>query len=73
MIKIDYTPIGIRLDSGDLAYLSKETRKLFITVSKLFNVKFEKLTIVASNDLSVKVIAALNEQSEFDLIECGLI
>jgi nicotinic acid phosphoribosyltransferase len=27
--QVGFNPIGIRLDSGDLAYLSKETRALF--------------------------------------------
>lgn len=47
---------GIRLDSGDLAYLSIEARKL------LDQAGFLNCEIVASNDLDEKVIASLVEQ-----------
>jgi nicotinate phosphoribosyltransferase len=48
--------IGIRLDSGDLAYLSLEARKL------LDSAGFKETMIIASNDLNEHVIASLNEQ-----------
>jgi len=47
---------GIRLDSGDLAYLSVEARKLLDAAG------FEKTAIVASNDLDENVVASLKEQ-----------
>lgn len=47
---------GIRLDSGDLAYLSSEARKL------LDNAGFPKARIVASNDLDENLITAIQEQ-----------
>jgi nicotinate phosphoribosyltransferase len=47
---------GIRLDSGDLAYLSIEARKI------LDQRGFEKALIVASNDLDEHIIASLNDQ-----------
>lgn len=47
---------GIRLDSGDLAYLSIEARKI------LDEAGFEKAAIVASNDLDERVISSLKEQ-----------
>lgn len=60
---IGYKPIGIRLDSGDLAFLSCEARKYFQRIAKKFNVDyFEKLTIVASNDINEEVLHSLNEQ-----------
>jgi nicotinate phosphoribosyltransferase len=68
-----YRPIGIRLDSGDLAYLSKECRKIFIKISEQYGEQyayFSKLNIVASNDLSEKVLYALKEQGhEIDTCE----
>jgi nicotinate phosphoribosyltransferase len=48
--------IGIRLDSGDLAYLSKEARRM------LDEAGFPKASIAASNDLDEHVIASLKEQ-----------
>jgi nicotinate phosphoribosyltransferase len=48
--------LGIRLDSGDLAYLSIEARTLLDAAG------FEKAFIVASNDLDENIIASLKEQ-----------
>jgi len=48
--------IGIRLDSGDLAYLSIEARKL------LDEAGFPKAVIVASNDLDETIIDSLKDQ-----------
>ena len=47
---------GIRLDSGDLAHLSKQARLL------LDEAGFPKAAIVASNDLDEHVITSLKEQ-----------
>jgi nicotinate phosphoribosyltransferase len=48
--------IGIRLDSGDLAYLSIEARRMLDAAG------FEEAQIVASNDLDEHTIASLKEQ-----------
>ena len=48
--------IGIRLDSGDLAYLSIEARAI------LDKAGLPEMKIVASNDLDENVIASLKEQ-----------
>lgn len=48
--------VGIRLDSGDLAYLSIEARKL------LDEAGFHDAAIVASNDLDEQIIRSLKEQ-----------
>jgi nicotinate phosphoribosyltransferase len=48
--------VGIRLDSGDLAYLSIEARKLLDAAG------FEKAVIVASNDLDEHLIESLKAQ-----------
>ena len=48
--------VGIRLDSGDLAYLSIEARKI------LDEGGFPKAQIVASNDLDEQIITSLKEQ-----------
>ena len=51
-----YEPKGIRLDSGDLAYLSKEARKM------LDDAGFERAIICASGDLDETLIRSLKEQ-----------
>jgi len=48
--------MGIRLDSGNLAYLSKQARRM------LDDAGFPKAAIAASNDLDEHVIASLKEQ-----------
>jgi nicotinate phosphoribosyltransferase len=47
---------GIRLDSGDLAYLSIQARKM------LDDAGFERVTITASNELDEHLIASLKDQ-----------
>ncbi|KAL6638222.1 hypothetical protein ACP70R_025794 [Stipagrostis hirtigluma subsp. patula] len=60
---LGYKAVGIRLDSGDLAYLSVETRKFFQAIEKEFGiVGFGKMNITASNDLNEETIDALNKQ-----------
>lgn len=48
--------VGIRLDSGDLAHLSIEARKL------LDEAGFSNVAILASNDLDEHIIASLKQQ-----------
>lgn len=51
-----YEPLGIRLDSGDLAYLSKQARKM------LDEAGFPNAIICASSDLDETVIRDLKNQ-----------
>lgn len=51
-----HEPMGIRLDSGDLAYLSKVARKM------LDEAGFEKAVIFASGDIDEKLLISLNAQ-----------
>jgi len=51
-----YEMVGIRLDSGDLAWLSAEARKLLDAAG------FPKAQIVASNDLDERTIASIQQQ-----------
>lgn len=51
-----YKPIGVRLDSGDLAYLSKEVRK------RLDEAGFKDAKITASNDLDEYTITSLKQE-----------
>lgn len=59
--EIGYRANGIRLDSGDLAYLSVETRKAFVAAdTRLGHGRyFEDMTIVASNDINETVLLEL--------------
>lgn len=60
------TNIGIRIDSGDLAYLSKEAKKLLI------NAGFPQAKIVLSNGLDADTIKSLiNQGAEFDSLGVG--
>lgn len=60
-------PIGIRLDSGDMAYLSKEARKM------LDDAGFEDCKIVASNSLDEFIIRDLiiNQNAKIDIFGVG--
>merc|ERR1719391_1677646 len=60
---LGYTAIGIRIDSGDLAYLSLVARETFQKVADKFKCPwFANLTIVASNDINEDTILSLNDQ-----------
>lgn len=51
-----HKPLGIRLDSGDLAYLSRQARKM------LDEAGFEDAKIFVSNDIEEKVLLSLAQQ-----------
>ncbi len=51
--ELGYTPLGIRLDSGDLAYLSREARRM------LDEAGFADARIVASNSINEQVLISL--------------
>ena len=58
--------IGVRIDSGDLAYLTKETRRM------LDEAGFPQAKICISNGLNYDTIESLIAQGAvFDLIGCG--
>ncbi len=58
--------IGIRIDSGDLAYLSKEARKMFDEAG------FPQCKICLSNGLNDKTITSLVQQGAcFDILGVG--
>ncbi|KAH6796837.1 nicotinate phosphoribosyltransferase 1 [Perilla frutescens var. hirtella] len=70
---LGYKAVGIRLDSGDLAYLSCEGRKFFKAIEKEFGVPdFGNTSITASNDLNEETLDALNKQGhEVDAFGIG--
>lgn len=58
--------IGIRIDSGDLAYLSKEARRMLVEAG------FPQAKICLSNGLNAETILSLVEQgAEFDTLGVG--
>lgn len=60
---LGYRALGVRLDSGDLAYLSNVARETFRNLGTHFDIPwFAKMTIVASNDINEETIISLNEQ-----------
>jgi len=61
--KAGYKALGIRLDSGDLAYLSNQSRKLFREIGNSKGIEyFKDFEIIASNDLNESTISSLNQQ-----------
>ncbi len=70
--RLGYRPLGIRLDSGDLAYLSKEARRMFREAGERAGLDLSGLTIVASNELDEDTLLALRQQGhEVDAFGIG--
>ncbi|XP_018647862.1 putative nicotinate phosphoribosyltransferase [Schistosoma mansoni] len=58
-----YQAIGIRIDSGDMAYLSLTIRNAFQLISLHYNLPwFAQLQILASNDLNEDTLHSFNQQ-----------
>ena len=62
--ELGFKALGIRLDSGDLAYLSVQARKVFKKYAEKYNISFDHLKIVASNDINEAVLHSLFKKSE---------
>ncbi len=61
-----HEPIGIRLDSGDLSYLSQEARKMLDAAG------FEKAKICASGDIDETILMSLQaQQAKIDMYGIG--
>jgi nicotinate phosphoribosyltransferase len=64
LIEVGYTPRGIRLDSGDLAYLSIASRDLMKQADAVAGTNLHQVSkIVASNDLNEAVLHSLEDQA----------
>lgn len=61
-LQLGFKPLGIRLDSGDLAYLSVKVRKMFVDAERKSGLPLAKLTIVASNDIDEETLYSLKAQ-----------
>jgi len=58
-----YKPTGVRLDSGDLAWLSNQCRTTFFEFANKFHLpSFQHFLIVASNDINETVLLSLADQ-----------
>lgn len=59
-----FQALGVRIDSGDLAYLSRQARLLFDTLAADHQAPCLKaVKIVASNDINESVLLSLKEQN----------
>ncbi|KAK5930385.1 hypothetical protein CgunFtcFv8_026622 [Champsocephalus gunnari] len=73
LCELDYKPLGVRLDSGDLCRQSLEVRRVFRLCSKHFCVSaFDSLTIVGTNNITEQSMVELNEkENEIDVVGVG--
>ncbi|XP_043076170.1 nicotinate phosphoribosyltransferase [Puntigrus tetrazona] len=71
--ELQYRPLGVRLDSGDLCRQSLEVRRVFRECSKQFSVpQFESLIIVGTNSISEQSLSELNKKdNEIDVVGVG--
>jgi nicotinate phosphoribosyltransferase len=72
LLKLGYKPVGVRLDSGDLSYLSRATRKMFMDIGAKTNPDLSKCLIFASNEINRDVLISLRQQGhEIDAFGIG--
>jgi nicotinate phosphoribosyltransferase len=72
LLRLGYKPIGIRLDSGDLSYLSKETRRMLGEIGAKTDPALSKCLILASNEINKNVLISLKQQGyEIDSFGIG--
>lgn len=73
LAEMGHQPRGIRLDSGDLAYLSKCSRAMINEAAARLGIEaIAQSKIVASNDINEDVLHSLNKQGhEIDIFGVG--
>ncbi|KAG7331667.1 hypothetical protein KOW79_005636 [Hemibagrus wyckioides] len=73
LCELQYQPLGVRLDSGDLCSQSLEVCNVFRQCSKHFSVPaFESLIIVGTNSVSEKSLSELKKRdNEIDVVGVG--
>ena len=72
LIRCGYQPVGIRLDSGDLAFLSRASRRLFRETAARAGFDCDRLAISASNDINEETLLSLNQQGhDIDVFGVG--
>lgn len=60
---LGYQAVGVRLDSGDLAYLADETKKMYQEVADKYGKDLSFLKVVVSNDINEKSIKELKKRN----------
>ena len=69
---LGYDSQGIRLDSGDLAKLSQDAKKLFKETGEKYGHDFTHMNVVASNDINERSLQELVEaKHEIDVFGIG--
>jgi nicotinate phosphoribosyltransferase len=72
LFRVGYKPIGIRLDSGDLSYLSRGTRRMLTRIGARTNADLSKCLILASNEINRSILISLKQQGhEIDSFGIG--
>ncbi|OGP65970.1 MAG: nicotinate phosphoribosyltransferase [Deltaproteobacteria bacterium RBG_13_53_10] len=72
LLKLGYRPLGVRLDSGDLSYLSKRTRRMLTEIGDRADADLSKCVILASNEINRDVLTSLRHQGhEVDIFGIG--
>ncbi len=72
LLRIGYKPIGVRLDSGDLSYLSRGARRMFDAIGNKTDPNLSKCTILVSNEINRAVLTSLGLQGhEIDTFGIG--
>ena len=72
LLKLGYTPIGVRLDSGDLSYLSRGARRMLNEMGARTDPRLSKCKILASNEINRSVLISLKQQGhEIDIFGIG--
>lgn len=69
---LGFKALGIRLDSGDLAHLSKEAKKMFKEAGDKYQKDLSYLKVVASNDINEDALYSLAAKGhEIDIFGIG--
>jgi len=72
LLQLGYKPVGIRLDSGDLSYLSRATRRMLNDIGARTDPGLAKCSILASNEINRSVLISLKQQGhEIDAFGIG--
>jgi nicotinate phosphoribosyltransferase len=62
LMRLGYSPVGFRIDSGDLAYLSRKAREMLAQAGQRYSMDLSSFSIVASNDINEATLHSLNTQ-----------